>query len=230
MVFHRALKKDSKKISIMLVDPCNASKVGLQNFFYEKRDQFSLIFTAKSCREAVKLLKKNNHLVDILITELYLHNNGGSQLIHFVKKNCNHIKCIGYSNYCNNSIINKALEMGMDCFVKKDSSLKDLSKEILKCYREIDNSIKKAESQKGDNNSNILTDREKQVMYLICSNNEYKSHEVGQVLDIATNTVYKHRQNIKKKIKSKGDVGMTKFAIQQGLIDSKKDKKDSEDS
>lgn len=230
MVFHKTAKKDPKKISIMLVDPCNASKVGLQNFFYEKRNQFSLIFTAKSCREAVKLLKKNNYLVDILVTELYLHNNGGIQLIHFIKKNYNHIKCIGYSNYCNKLTIKKALEMGMDCFVRKDSSLKDLSKEILKCHRRIDSSIKKTESIKRDNNSNVLTDREKQVMYLICSNNEYNAHDVGQVLDITPNTVYKHRQNIKKKIKSKGDVGMTKFAIQQGLIDSKKDKKDSDDS
>ncbi|MEP2024881.1 MAG: LuxR C-terminal-related transcriptional regulator [Reichenbachiella sp.] len=62
-----------------------------------------------------------------------------------------------------------------------------------------------------------LSEREKEVLALIV--NECSSQEIAEKLEISVRTVDTHRKHIGKKLKTKSLIGLTKYAIQEGMID-----------
>ena len=64
--------------------------------------------------------------------------------------------------------------------------------------------------------SNFLSDREKEVLTLICL--QKSSTEIGQLLNISPRTVDGHRNNLLQKTESKSLVGLVVFAIQNDLF------------
>ena len=62
-----------------------------------------------------------------------------------------------------------------------------------------------------------LSEREKEVLALIV--NECSSQEIAEKLKISVRTVDTHRKHIGKKLKTKSLIGLTKYAIQEGMID-----------
>jgi two-component system response regulator DegU len=61
-----------------------------------------------------------------------------------------------------------------------------------------------------------LSDREKEVLMLICR--ELTIREIAQKLFLSENTVRNHRVNIMEKIGTHNTVGMVKYAYDSGLI------------
>lgn len=61
----------------------------------------------------------------------------------------------------------------------------------------------------------ILTEREREVLNLICR--EYTNKEIGELLSISVRTVDAHRRNLLQKIDAKNTAGLVKFAIEQNI-------------
>lgn len=64
--------------------------------------------------------------------------------------------------------------------------------------------------------SGPLTTREQSVLLLVAEGKSSK--DVAQLLDISTRTVETHRKNIKKKLDIGTTAGLTRYAIESGLI------------
>lgn len=62
-----------------------------------------------------------------------------------------------------------------------------------------------------------LSEREKEILALIVK--ELSSQEIAEKLEISVRTVDTHRKHIGKKLKIKSLIGLTKYAIQEGMID-----------
>lgn len=62
-----------------------------------------------------------------------------------------------------------------------------------------------------------LSEREKEVLSLIVK--EYSTQEIAQHLQISARTVETHRKHIGKKLQVKSLIGLTKYAIQSGMIE-----------
>lgn len=62
-----------------------------------------------------------------------------------------------------------------------------------------------------------LTQREREVLKLIAS--EFNTREIADALCISTHTVDTHRKNLLSKLNAKNVAGLTRFAIQHGLVD-----------
>ncbi len=62
-----------------------------------------------------------------------------------------------------------------------------------------------------------LTDREKEIIRLIC--NEMTSHEIADRLLLSFHTVEKHRKNIIAKLQVKNTAGLVRYAMRHGLAD-----------
>lgn len=62
-----------------------------------------------------------------------------------------------------------------------------------------------------------LSQREKEVLALIV--NEYSSQEIAEKLEISVRTVDTHRKHIGKKLNTTSLIGLTKYAIQEGMIE-----------
>ena len=62
----------------------------------------------------------------------------------------------------------------------------------------------------------FLTEREKEVLELICK--QYSSTEIGEMLSLSARTVDGHRNNLLLKTNSKNMAGLVIFAIQNKII------------
>jgi DNA-binding CsgD family transcriptional regulator len=62
----------------------------------------------------------------------------------------------------------------------------------------------------------FLTEREKEVLELICK--QYNSAEIGEMLNLSARTVDGHRNNLLLKTNSKNMAGLVIFAIQNKII------------
>jgi DNA-binding CsgD family transcriptional regulator len=61
-----------------------------------------------------------------------------------------------------------------------------------------------------------LSQREKEILKLIIS--EYSSAAIAERLEISIRTVDTHRKNITKKLQTKSLIGLTKYAIKEGML------------
>ena len=64
--------------------------------------------------------------------------------------------------------------------------------------------------------TNDLTEREKEILQLICQ--ELTMKEIADRLSISENTMRNHRVNIMEKINVKNTVGLIKYAYETGLL------------
>jgi len=64
-----------------------------------------------------------------------------------------------------------------------------------------------------------LTDREKQILYLIV--NEYTTKEIAKELFLSTDTIKSHRAALLNKLKVKNVAGLVRVACHQNLLDFK---------
>ena len=62
----------------------------------------------------------------------------------------------------------------------------------------------------------LLTDREFEIMYFLASG--LKPNEIADKISLSTHTISNHRSNILKKMGMAGNVDLTRYAIQQGII------------
>ena len=62
-----------------------------------------------------------------------------------------------------------------------------------------------------------LSNREKEILYLICK--EYTSKEIAESLYLSEKTVDWHRLNLLQKTHSKNIAGLVLFALRCGIID-----------
>ncbi|MDX2291599.1 MULTISPECIES: response regulator transcription factor, partial [Streptomyces] len=65
------------------------------------------------------------------------------------------------------------------------------------------------------NNETTFTDREIEIMRLIC--NEFTSKEIAETLNLSKRTVEGHRTRIMDKIGAKSIAGIITFAVEQGI-------------
>lgn len=65
----------------------------------------------------------------------------------------------------------------------------------------------------------LFTDRELQLIKLICAEEEYTYKEIAEKLSVHPRTVDDHRQNIFEKANVKSKSGLVLYAVRNGLID-----------
>jgi DNA-binding NarL/FixJ family response regulator len=80
-----------------------------------------------------------------------------------------------------------------------------------------DESCLPARGKAASNGFQTLSDREKQVFFLLIEGNT--SQQISEVLCISQKTLEKHRASLCKKLGLKSPVEMLKYAIRRGIVD-----------
>jgi DNA-binding CsgD family transcriptional regulator len=62
----------------------------------------------------------------------------------------------------------------------------------------------------------VLTGRESQILALIADG--HTSREIAEMLVISPRTVERHRENLRRKLRLRNRVDLTRYAIRAGLI------------
>ena len=76
---------------------------------------------------------------------------------------------------------------------------------------------KKADSRPIFQNTVALTDREKEILLLVCR--ELTMKEIGEKLSLSEKTIHNHRARIMDKLGVRNTVGLVKYAYESGLIE-----------
>ena len=167
---------------------------------------------------------------DFVILDLMLPGLNGAEVLRRFSRHLKNTRVLVFSGHQNPSIVRELLQAGAHGFVEKAAPLSELKKgieivasggtyfgpEVAQLLREA--VVNPGGGQNGRQGVDILTAREREILQLIAES--YSTKEVAQKLDISVKTAENHRTNLMKKLDLHDVAGLTRYAIQQGLVDS----------
>ncbi|MCJ0743648.1 response regulator transcription factor [Pedobacter montanisoli] len=164
------------------------------------------------------------HQVDVFICDLNIGETDGFVLLEELKEQLKNTKKIILTAYYEDFLIQKAKRMGMDAFLKKETTAEELVRVIemksasgfqtngkdsrsVDVYRAIDEPIV---------NKFRISRQEKEVIRLIIKG--LTSKEIGEILFVSKTTVDTHRRNIYRKLEISNSSTLIKFAHENNLL------------
>lgn len=215
-----------QKIKIILADDEELFRKGIY-FLLQREPNIEIIFEASNGGELVEHLKTTTELPDIIMMDLKMPLLNGVEATKLIHKDFPAIRIIALTSYNTKSFIANMINVGEASYLVKNASPIDMIKTVNEVaqkgfyYNEIvmevihQNMISNVAS-KTVLDEDFLTEREKEVLELICK--QYSSAEIGEMLSLSTRTVDGHRNNLLLKTNSKNMAGLVIFAIQNKII------------
>jgi DNA-binding NarL/FixJ family response regulator len=193
-------------------------------------DTFPDVEVVGNCKNGVEVLDfLQNQTIDLLVTDYKMPQMSGIELTLQLRQKHPKIKVLMLSVSEEAEMIREAFQAGVWGYMMKKSGKAELQKaleSIKNGQRYFSESVVFELMRLGltDNipqneisqEFNQLTEREIEIIRLIC--NELSSQEIAEKLFIAPKTVETHRHNILKKLGLKNTVGLTKYALKNGLV------------
>jgi DNA-binding NarL/FixJ family response regulator len=210
-----------KKISVYIVDDHSLFREGLK-LLLSTLDYIDTIYEAENGQQFIDGLKKNP--VDIVLLDIEMPVMDGIKAARLAKEIAPGIRLIALSMYSDKNYYLSMIEAGACGFLLKNSNFQEVEKAIIDVYNdksyisiEILNDILKSPQK---NNSNhlieVLTEREEEILLLICKGLTNK--EIAERLVVSKRTVDKHRENLLQKTQSKNTANLVIYALKNGLF------------
>lgn len=170
-----------------------------------------------ACRE----IKPDLVIVDIMVPSL-----NGLEIVRQLRKDLPDVKLIIFSAYSSRERVQAAIKAGVNGIVHKNASIDELEKgiqrvlnnesfmssQILEILRDLMLNPHVTDSM------DKLTTRERELLQLIAEGNTTK--EIAAKLNISVKTADTHRTNVMNKLDIHDIAGLTRFAIQNGLVEA----------
>lgn len=178
-----------------------------------------VVGAAASAKEALCIAGKTEP--DVTMMDINMAGTNGLDAIELFKEQHPKTRIIMLSMHDNREYISTSVMYGASGYVLKDVS----TNEIISAIEAVaaggtyfssgvsDVLLKHEQAQKS---TGPLTTREQAVLILVAEGKSSKT--VGETLQISTRTVETHRKNIKKKLSIGTTAGLTRYAIENGLI------------
>ena len=209
-------------IRLVIADDHSMIREGLRQLL-ELDENIKVVAEASDGIEAIERLKENN--VDVLLLDINMPNMNGLDTLTNIKRNNMDVKVLILTIHNEVDYLLKAVEIGCDGYVLKDSDSNLLRKAIYTVYEGeqfIQPSLTPvlnaglASKVDIDDKLNELTRREIEVLKLIAEGLFNK--EIASKLDISERTVKNHVSNIFKKIDVSDRTQAAVFAIKNNLV------------
>jgi two-component system, NarL family, response regulator DegU len=180
---------------------------------------------AENGKELIALVKQERP--DIVLLDLQMPVMDGSETCEYLYNKFPDVKVIVLSMHDSERYILHMMDLGARAFLFKNVEPDELEKAIYAVadkdfyHNEFIASIlrKKHQERKQASKPEFvqeLTDREREIMILICQ--EYSTKEISNRLSISERTVENHRAKVMEKIGVKNIVGVVRYAYAQGLL------------
>lgn len=216
-----------EKIKIALVDDDYLIVTLLKSFFNQDQSTQVVFDTTDGYQLFNYLEEKNVEPIDILLLDLKMKTIDGLEVLKKVKTFNPELKVIVISSHYQDSSIGFMTKEGVAGFLPKGMSpfeLLDiikhvhkngfyLNKEQMEILRE-QISSKVSKPHLGSND--ILTEREKEIIKLLCQQKTAK--EIGEHLFITQRTVEGHKNNLFSKIGVRNVAGLIVYALQKNIV------------
>ncbi len=165
---------------------------------------------------------------DFVILDIMLPGLNGAEVLRRLTKHLKNTRVLVFSGYQNHSLVRDLLQAGAHGFVEKSAPLSELKKGIQVVASggsyfgpEVAQFLREAVANPSTSKApsiDVLTAREREILQLIAESNSTK--EVAAKLSISVKTAENHRTNLMKKLDRHDVASLTRYAIEQGLIES----------
>ncbi|MEX0325631.1 MAG: response regulator [Puniceicoccaceae bacterium] len=181
---------------------------------------------AGHCGDGLEALKECKELApDLVIVDIMVPSLNGLEIIRQLRKALPRCKLMVFSGYSTRERVQAALKAGANGIVHKSATIEELeegikrvmageaymSAQVLEILRDI------MLNPEVTGSLDKLTPREREILQLVAEGNTTK--EVAAKLDISVKTADTHRTNVMSKLDIHDVAGLTRFAIQQGLVE-----------
>ena len=212
-------------VNILLADDHRMVREGLKQLL-ETDSEINVVAEAGDGYECLNLTNKTKP--DIVLLDINMPNMDGIQVLNIMKQQKMLCKVIVLTRHNEIEYLVKALEIGCDGFILKDSDFDTLKKAIFSVYSGetyiepslmplLNSSL--AERDVLKEKVSDLTRREMEVLKMIASGAFNK--EIALTLNISERTVKNHVSNIFKKIGVSDRTQAAVFAIKNNIISIK---------
>lgn len=209
-------------VNILLADDHRMVREGIR-YLLENVPEFNVVGEAADGYECISLVNKTKP--NIVLLDIDMPDMNGMEALRVIKEQKMICKVIMLTRHNEIDYLMKALEIGCDGYILKESSFETLLKAIFKVYsgnNYIEPNLMSLLNANLEEKSNVkkriseLTKREIDVLKMIASGAFNK--EIASTLNISERTVKNHISNIFKKIQVSDRTQAAVFAIKNGII------------
>lgn len=216
------------KINIALVDDHKLFREGMKSIL-QQNEGFEVIIEAENGQGLLDNLAKGN-IPDIILLDLEMPVMDGIATLPNLEEKYPDIHVIILSMHSDESLIAHLMEKGANGYVLKDADadeLRDAIEGTLKngyFFSEVvskamlNQLVKKNKIKPAFKNNIQLTDRETEVLMLICK--ELTTAEIAEKLFLSPRTVEGYRNRLLEKTGARNTAGLVLFASKTEMLDS----------
>ncbi|MDO9255995.1 MAG: response regulator transcription factor [Bacteroidales bacterium] len=216
-----------EKIKLILVDDHQLVRTGIANLLAGETG-FEIIGEAADAKDLFELLRKSQP--DITVLDIALPGMSGIEITKKLHNDYPGIRILILSMHTSEEFIFNAINSGARGYLPKNTSRKELIEAIYAIHRgeeffaeSISNVIlksyikkAKSDSQEDENNENLLSKREIEVLKLFAEG--MTNQEIADKLFISIRTVESHKNHIMARLELKTTVDLVKFAIRNNIV------------
>lgn len=212
---------NKEKIKIIIVDDHELFRDGVK-IVVSQLEGFEILAEASDGKEFLDIL--NVLVPDIVIMDISMPRLNGCQATKLALEKYPDLKIIALSMYGEEEYYFKMIEAGAKAFILKKSGKHEVETAIMEVAKGnnyfsqdlLKKMVLKINNKEIDNRIH-LTDREKEVLDLIC--NGLTNKEMGEKLFLSPKTIDRHRTSLLSKTNTKNTAQLVMFAIKHKLIE-----------
>jgi len=186
---------------------------------------FEIVLKASNGSELMSALQVNKP--EILLLDIAMPILNGLQALTLISQQYPELKVIIFSTHFEDKIVCKSFNCGARGFVSKNADFTEIVDAIYQVEefgyfpneflsKKIIDNLKKNIDYSNHDLKTQITNREKEILKLICEG--FSNNEISQKLFISIRTVENHRKSIFVKTKTKGLADLVVYAVRQGLF------------
>ena len=218
-----------RKIKLALCDDHTLFRVGMTSILSQIHD-FELVLEAGNGQELIDRIPRK--MPDVLLLDLQMPVMDGTATADYLRENYPLIKIIVLTMHDEDRMVLHLLEKGVSGYLLKDAEAGEVEKAIRKVMDEgvyLNEFVSRAMLRKMTNRTTVnksintfynskilLSEREKEVLMLICEG--LSTNEISEKIFLSPRTVEGHRLRILEKTGTKNTAGMVAYAFKNSLV------------
>jgi two-component system response regulator NreC len=211
-------------VRVLLADDHGIVRRGLRSLLEEAG--LSVVAEAADGLEAIRLCEE--HRPDLLIVDIGMPKMSGIEVATRAQKLDRPPGIIVLSMHADESYIIRALAAGARAYLLKDATDEDLLPAVRAVAAGrpffspavtsllIQDYVRTLQKRSLSDSYHLLTDREKEVLYLLAEGRSNK--EAATLLDLGLSTIETHRANLMQKLNLHNTAEIVLYAVRKGII------------
>jgi two-component system, NarL family, response regulator DegU len=210
-----------QKFKVYIADDHTLFRKAMVNLL-QTFDGVSEVKDAENGKELLTLIKYE--VPDVAIVDLQMPVMDGAETCENIIDKYPNVKIIILTMHDSDKYVLHMMEMGVHAFLLKNTEPDELEKALHSVVEKdfyhnewvVSIMRKNVRSQRPNFSNDELTDREKQIVQLVCR--ELSSKQIADKLSVSERTIENHRATIMKKLSVKNTIGLVHYAYQSGIM------------